>query len=131
MLQDQMPRGFVVLVVDDDAETVTLLAQLIADAFGCRVLEATSGEEALRIVDSGVHVDLVFADVVMPEKDGLTLAHLLRRRTPDLPVVLVTGRPDVVDWVIENGGIALLKPYSIERLAAVLSEQLGIGATPN
>jgi CheY-like chemotaxis protein len=129
MLQDQMPRGFVVLVVDDDAETVTLLAQLIADAFGCRVLEATSGEEALRIVDSGV--DLVFADVVMPKKDGLTLAHLLRRRTPDLPVVLVTGRPDVVDWVIENGGIALLKPYSIERLAAVLSEQLGIGATPN
>jgi CheY-like chemotaxis protein len=129
MLQDQMPRGFVVLVVDDDAETVTLLAQLIADAFGCRVLEATSGEEALRIVDSGV--DLVFADVVMPKKDGLTLAHLLRRRTPDLPVVLVTGRPDVVDWVIENAGIALLKPYSIERLAAVLSEQLGIGATPN
>jgi hypothetical protein len=32
MLQDQMPRGFVVLVVDDDAETVTLLAQLITDA---------------------------------------------------------------------------------------------------
>jgi CheY-like chemotaxis protein len=52
MLQDRMPRGFVVLVVDDDAETVTLLAQLITDAFGCRVLEATSGEEALRIVDS-------------------------------------------------------------------------------
>jgi DNA-binding LytR/AlgR family response regulator len=71
-----------------------------------------------------VQVDLVFADVVMPGMDGMTLAFLIGRRLASLPVVLATGRSDVVDSVTERGGIALLKPYSLERLEAVFTEQL-------
>jgi DNA-binding NtrC family response regulator len=115
-----------VLVVEDDADTLSAVARLISDAFGCKVLSAPSGDEALRIIDSGLHVDLLFTDVVMPEKDGLTLADQVRRRLPDLPVVLATGRPDVVNSVTERGGVALLKPYSIERLEAVFTEHLRI-----
>ena len=84
------------------------------------------GDEALRVIDTGLRVDLVFADVVMPEMDGVTLSHLIGKRRPGLPVVLATGRPDVVDSVTERGGIALLKPYSLERLQAVLNEQLRV-----
>ena len=80
----------------------------------------------MKRVDSGAHIDLVFADVVMPEMDGVTLAHLIGRRLPSLPVVLVTGRSDVVDSVTERGGIALLKPYSIERLQAMFAEHLSV-----
>ena len=110
MAPQQSLRGNVVLIVDDDADSVTALQRLIA--------------EALRVIDSGLHVDLVLADVVMPEMDGVTLAHLIGRRLPSLPIVLVTGRPDVVDSVTERGGIALLKPYSLERLEAVFAEHI-------
>ena len=134
MAPEQPLRGRVILIVDDDADSVAALEQLIADVFGCRVLTASSGDEALRLIDSGLHVDLVFADVVMPEMDGVTLAHLISRRLASLPVVLVTGRSDVVDSVTERGGIALLKPYALERLEAVLNEHLRVdisSATPD
>jgi len=74
---EQPLRGNVILIVEDDAETLTALAQLIASGLGCRVLTASSGYEALGVIDSGVQVDLVFADVVMPEMDGMTLALLI------------------------------------------------------
>lgn len=76
-------RGNVILIVEDDAETMTALAQLIANGLGCRVLTALSGYEALGVIDSGVQVDLVFADVVMPEMDGMRLAFLIGRRLGD------------------------------------------------
>jgi len=119
---EQPLRGNVILIVEDDVETLTALAQLIANGLGCRVLTALSGYEALDVIDSGVRVDLVFADVVMPEMDGMTLAFLIGRRLASLPVVLATGRSDVVDSVTERGGIALLKPYSLERLEAVFTD---------
>jgi DNA-binding NtrC family response regulator len=123
---EQPLRGNVILVVDDEPDSVAALERLIAEAFGCRVLTASSGDEALRVIDSGAHVDLVLTDVVMPEMDGVTLTLLIKGRLPGLPVVLATGRPDVVDLVTQRGGIALLKPYSLERLEAVLNEHLRV-----
>ena len=122
--QDQSLHGFVVLVVDDDSVAVEVVSALIADAFGCLILCAASAEEALRTIDSGLHVDLVFSDVVMPKFDGVWLAREIRKRSRHLPVVLTTGRPDFVDWIVNRGGVALIKPYSIERLKAVFTEQL-------
>jgi len=122
--QDQSLHGFVVLVVDDDSVAVEVVSALIADAFGCLILCAASAEEALRTIDSGLHVDLVFSDVVMPKCDGVWLAREIRKRRRHLPVVLTTGRPDFVDWIVNRGGVALIKPYSIERLKAVFTEQL-------
>jgi len=122
--QDQSLHGFVVLVVDDDSVAVEVVSALIADAFGCLILCAASAEEALRTIDSGLHVDLVFSDVVMPKVDGVWLAREIRKRRRHLPVVLTTGRPDFVDWIVNRGGVALIKPYSIERLKAVFTEQL-------
>ena len=125
-LPDQPLRGFVILVVEDDPDTLNAVAYLIGEAFGCRVLRASSVEYALRMIDSGSRVDLVFSDVGMPEVDGLTFAELVRRRRPDLPFVLVTGRPDVVDSSLKAGWVALLKPYTVQTLAAVFTEQLRV-----
>ena len=57
-------------------------------SFGCSVLKAASCDDALAILDSGAHVDLVFSDVVMPETSGITLARLARERMPGMPIVL-------------------------------------------
>ena len=119
-------RGFVILVVEDYADTLEVLEYLICEKLGCRVLAAPSVDEALQIIDSGSHVDLVFSDIVMPGKDGLTLAEQVRKRRPDLPVVLATGRPDIVDALLEAGWVALLKPYTTGSLEAVFTEQLGV-----
>ena len=123
--QTALLRGFVVLVVDDDADNLAL-STAVVESFGCSVLAARSCNEAVEILDSGAHVDLVFSDVVMPNASGLALARMARERRPGLPVVLATGFPDAVDAVTESGGISLIKPYSVARLEVVFAEQLHV-----
>ena len=60
MENDRPLCGFVVLVVEDDADTRESLTALIREGLGCRVLSASSGCEALEIIDSKVRVDLCF-----------------------------------------------------------------------
>jgi DNA-binding NtrC family response regulator len=122
-------RGFVVLVVDDDPDSLAIAAMTI-EAFGCSVLRAASGDEALAILDSGAHVDLMLSDVVMPKGNGFVLVHGARERRPALPVVLATGYGDIVDSASANGVIALIKPYTMERLEAILAEQLHVTRDP-
>jgi CheY-like chemotaxis protein len=122
-------RGFVVLVVDDDADNLELAGRIV-ESFGCSVLKASSCADALAILDSGAHVDLVFSDVVMPDTSGITLARLTRERYPGMPIVLATGYPDAIDDVTESGAIPLIKPYSIARLEAVFAEQLRVDSGP-
>ena len=122
-------KGFVVLVVDDDADGREAAARVVR-ALGSNVLMAASSDEALAILDSGAHVDLVFSDVVMPRSNGITLARHVRERYPAMPVVLATGYPDAIDAMTESGAIPLIKPYSIARLEAVLGEQLHVAPPP-
>jgi CheY-like chemotaxis protein len=117
-------RGVVVLVVEDKPDVLEATGYLIEAAFGCSVLTAQSCVEALEILDSDKRVDLIFSDVVLPGKDGLTLARLARERRPGIPIALVTGFADEVDAICERGFLALLKPYSVEQVQAVLSDLL-------
>jgi CheY-like chemotaxis protein len=125
MHEAQSMRGYVVLVVDDDPDNLELAAIVVA-SFGCSVLKASSSDEALSILDSGAHVDLVFSDVVMPKSSGVALARAIREHKPALPVVLATGFPDAIDDVTDSGAIPLIKPYSIPRLEAVFAEHLHV-----
>jgi CheY-like chemotaxis protein len=114
-------RGFVILVVDDDADNLELSAQVVR-SLGCDALTASSSDEALALLDTGTHVDHVFSDVVMPKTSGLALARAARER--GLPVVLGTGYPDAAEEGTDRGVISLIKPYSIQRLEAVFAELL-------
>ncbi len=114
-------RGFVILVVDDDADNLELSAQVVR-SLGCDALTASSSDEALALLDTGTHVDLVFSDVVMPKTSGLARARAARER--GLPVVLGTGYPDAAEEGTDRGVISLIKPYSIQRLEAVFAELL-------
>jgi CheY-like chemotaxis protein len=129
MQEEQPLRGFVVLVVDDDTDNRETAAAMI-ESLGCSVLRAASSDEALAILDSGAHVDLVFSDVVMPKTSGVALARLVHERHLGLPIVLATGHTEAIDAVTEGGAIPLIKPYSMARLAAVLAEQLRVGDAP-
>ena len=123
-------RGYVVLVVDDDADSRDAAIGLI-EALGCSTLAASSCDEAVAILDARAHVDLVFSDVVMPKTTGVTLARLVRERDRSLPVVLATGYAEAVETATECGAIPLIKPYSMDRLAAVLGDQLLVRGAPS
>ena len=117
-------RGLVVLVVEDNQDVLEATSYLIEAAFGCSVITASSCVEALAVIDEGRRVDLLFSDVVLPGKSGLTLARLVRERRPDLPVALVTGYGDEIDSIASRGFVALLKPYTVKQLEAVFAELL-------
>ena len=116
--------GAVVLVVEDNPDVLEATGYLIEAAFGCTVHTASSCVEALALIDAGRHIDLIFSDVILPGKDGLTLARLARERLSDLPVALVTGWADEIDSITKRGFIALLKPYTVEQLQSVFTDLL-------
>ena len=78
-----------VLVVDDEEFVRETLADMLTD-LDHKVVMVPGGREALEKVATG-DFDLVFTDLAMPEMDGWETARAIRKRRPDLPVVLVTG----------------------------------------
>lgn len=81
-----------VLLVEDEE----LISHLVADELsehGFRVHEVASGDEALRYLNSGAEVDVLFTDINLPGGiDGAELANRARQIRPDLPIVYTSGR---------------------------------------
>jgi len=117
-----------ILVVEDDEEVRATVVELLAD-LGYRVLRAKDAQSALAIVESGVPVDLLFTDVVMPGPLRSTeLARKARERVPGITVLFTSGYTD--NAIVHAGrldeGIDLLsKPYTHEALARKVRHVLG------
>lgn len=107
-----------ILVVDDDREIRTLLAEYL-DANQFRTLTACDGAAMWRVLD-GARIDLIVLDLTLPGEDGLTLCRNLRARST-LPVVMLTARSEAVDRIIglEMGADDYLtKPFEPRELVA-------------
>jgi len=119
-----------VLVVEDDEDVRETVVEIVAD-LGYRVLKARDAQSALAIVDSGVPIDLLFTDVVMPGPLRSTdLARKARERLPDVAILFTSGYTDnaIVHGGRLDAGIELLsKPYSREALARKLRHVLRNG----
>ncbi|WP_244850498.1 response regulator [Caballeronia sp. SL2Y3] len=117
-----------ILVVEDDEEVRATVVDLLAD-LGYRVLRAKDAQSALAIVESGVPIDLLFTDVVMPGPLRSTeLARKARERVPGIAVLFTSGYTD--NAIVHAGrldeGIDLLsKPYTHEALARKIRHVLG------
>lgn len=114
-----------VLVVDDEP-AMRLLCQVNLQAAGFNVCEAEDGEEALRIVDEQAP-DLVLLDVMMPKRDGWSVATELGRdsRTRHIPVVFLTARADQLDRerAFGLGAVGyIVKPFDPLTLADTIGE---------
>jgi two-component system cell cycle sensor histidine kinase/response regulator CckA len=79
-----------VLIVDDE-EPVRLVARRILEGEGYRVIEASNGLDAITLLDCGTAIDLLMADLDMPEIKGEEMVQRIRATRPDLPVLYVTG----------------------------------------
>jgi CheY-like chemotaxis protein len=94
------------------------------DFLGYAAIPAESGGQALRLIASGIPIDLVLADFAMPGMSGVELAVAIHGARPDLPVILVTGYVDL-DVVKRFGEAHILqKPYTegdlIDKITAAL-----------
>ncbi len=117
-----------VLVVEDQ-DGVRRLACRALRACGYHVLEAASGDEALRLAEAADgRCQLVVTDVVMPGMSGKTLAEELRTRWPDIKVLFMSGYPnDVIlrHGVIDGAVNYLEKPFTPSELTARVREVMG------
>jgi CheY-like chemotaxis protein len=103
----------VVLAVDDDVLVLRNTALMLQE-FGHVVLEATSGRQALDILQDR-SVDLVITDHAMPKMTGVQLAAEIKTTQPDLPVILATGYADLLPGA-EGGLPKLGKPFRQQDL---------------
>ena len=111
--------GRVLLVEDDDA-VAEGVGHMLRD-LGYSYVRASGGAEALRRLERGEAFDLVLTDMVMPGGvDGLTLAREVRKRLPDLPVLLTTGYSETAATASGEAFELLPKPYRLNALSAAI-----------
>lgn len=121
------PAGHCVLVVDDDRGVLGLTARMLR-LQGYNVLEASSGVEALRLLESEPDIRLVLTDVVMPEMHGLDLVAKILERDPRPQVVLMTGHAAELSGQLERRDPSLpllLKPFTSQQLIKTVRLALG------
>jgi len=120
---DSMPvqGGSEVVLVAEDDEAVRETVVAMLSELGYRVLKAKDAQSALSIIESGMPIDLLFTDVVMPGPLKSTeLARKARERMPNLGVLFTSGYTE--NAVVHSGRLdhhieLLSKPYSREALA--------------
>ena len=121
-------RGSETILVAEDEDGVRSLTKEVLEKYGYTVLEASNGEEALKIADRHEGpLDLLLSDVVMPRMGGPELAQELLARRPAVKVLYMSGYTDhpMVRRGVVNAGVAFLqKPFTPTALVSRIREIL-------
>src|SRR5246127_4164799 len=115
-----------ILVVDDEEPIREIVSSMLSFA-NYQTRQASSGREALALLDTGEQFELMLSDLMMAELDGIGLLERTKEKYPDMPVVMVTAVHDisVALAAIRNGAYDyLLKPFEREQLLATVSRAL-------
>jgi len=124
-MASRLLEGIRALVVDDDPGVLGSVRDLLIDE-GCHVITASTGLEALRVLDHA-EVDVIVSDVVMPDLDGYDLYMEVKERS-NTPVLLMTGYFFDRDHVIKRSRLEGLekvlfnKPVDPDRLKQLIAE---------
>jgi signal transduction histidine kinase/CheY-like chemotaxis protein len=111
-------RGTALLV--DDEELVRMSTADMLSDLGYAVVEASSGEEALRLLQVGKRFDLLVTDHLMPGLSGTELAREVRATTPEIPILLVSGYAEADD--VDADLPRLAKPFRKNELKLSLAQ---------
>jgi len=125
--KDLTGKGTVLICEDEDA--VRMFAARALENKGYAVLQASSGEEAMEMLEDGSRrVDLLVSDVVMPNMDGPALVEAARKIRPEMRIVFISGyAEDVFRKTLgqAKGEFAFLpKPFSLKQLAETVKDSL-------
>ncbi|HEV2697422.1 MAG TPA: sigma-54 dependent transcriptional regulator [Terriglobales bacterium] len=110
------------LLIVDDERSVRDACREVASALGYRASSAESAEQALRMAE-GQSIDVVFLDLKLPGAGGLDALWQLKKRRPDIEVIVMTGHGTVESAVqaMKAGAYDYVtKPFSMEQLKVLL-----------
>jgi putative nucleotidyltransferase with HDIG domain len=120
-----MPADRILVVDDEEAIREIVCSMLTAANYKCT--QASSGQKALAVLDSGEEFELMLSDLMMADLDGIGLLERTKEKYPDMPVVMVTAVHDisVALKAIRDGAYDyLLKPFEREQLLATVRRAL-------
>ena len=127
MTKKTMETPAAVILVVDDEEPIRNMARRILESDGYRVLEASNGADAITLLHDDTPLDLLMADLEMPELMGDEMARRLLAVRPDLKVLFVTGHVDRLfseQPLLWEGEAFLEKPFTstglLEAVALLL-----------
>ena len=126
-----------ILVVDDEV-SVRESVRLVLDQAGYEVIEAEDGARAMETVQSGDNpsrLDAVILDLYMPKIHGQEVIFFLRSKFPAIPIIVLTGKPDVPDIIrsFDEGVVDfLVKPVHPDNLLGAVAKAVqGRGRSPS
>lgn len=116
-----------ILVIDDDANILEILAEMLTTA-GYEVVEASNGKEGVRLYRHAPF-DLVVTDLLMPEKDGLEVVMELRRDFPKVKIITLSsgnayGHSSLETSKALGAARTLRKPFMEDQLLEAVREVL-------
>jgi len=119
-----------ILVVDDHPDSVTIMRSIL-ELHGFEVLAASSGADALAVVQRG-GIDLVLLDIMMPEMSGMEVLQRIKNdaATARVPVILVTAKnqdDDLLSGYRVGADYYITKPFTAKQLLYGIDLILGKG----
>lgn len=123
-------ESYTLLAVDDEPSNLQVLSDLF-EGQGYRLLTATSGQEALQVIEAHREIDLVLLDVMMPKMSGFDVCRHLRGSYSlfDLPIIFLTARNAVYDLTagFEAGANDYIaKPFDAREVRARVKTLLAL-----
>lgn len=117
------------LLVEDDADTASLITETLCDQFGAGCVTHVSSIGAIADIDL-TNVDLILSDMNLPDGSGLDVLATILARRPDAPVIIVTGegiienailaiRRGAYDYIVKAGDYLFALPVMVEKNLAI------------
>lgn len=126
-MSHQMYHQPKVLVVDDDVNILAAFEDFLRKEH-CLMMTAFSIEEALKKLEEH-HVDLIVTDIRVKLQSGITFLLRIKGSLPKLPIIVITGHPDLVteeDAKMFGADYFFLKPLELDKLREAVRTCLGI-----
>jgi len=121
---NEVLQGKTVLIADDDVRNIFSLSKAL-EQLKMKVISATDGREALRLLEENPFVDIVLMDMMMPEMDGYESTSQIRKdpRFKKLPILAVTAKAMMGDrekCIKAGASDYISKPVDIDQLVSLL-----------
>ena len=118
----------IVMVVEDEYFIRAMIADELRKS-GFEVVECSSADEAMDVLNAGANPSVIFSDIRMPgSMDGVKLAQIVSEQFPDIRVVLTSSHAPHDGFVAEQ---FIAKPYQIDAVIQCIDALLGTSSPPD
>lgn len=129
LIQRDMTGDAKILLVEDEAPVRMFAAHALANK-GYKIIEASNGKEAMKIMDlQGKDIDIIISDVIMPDINGPSLISEIQKKHPTVKVIFISGYAeeafsDAYGVESDNDFNFLSKPFTLQQLVSKVKEVL-------